>query len=50
MAERYGEIKSEGKMRRRKLPKRYSKRLFNRTARRVKRRNYARPMRGGYRI
>ena len=33
-----------------KMKKRRSKNLFRKTARRVNKKNYARPMRGGYRL
>ena len=33
-----------------KMRKRSSRKLFRRTARRVNKKNYARPMRGGYRL
>ena len=33
-----------------KMRRRNSRKLFRRTARRVNRRNYAKPMRGGYRL
>lgn len=35
---------------RRKMRKSTSKKLFRRTARKVNKKNYARPMRGGYRL
>ena len=35
---------------RRKMRKSHSKKLFRKTARRVNRKNYAKPMRGGYRL
>jgi hypothetical protein len=33
-----------------KMKKRKSRRMFTRTARKVNRKNYAKPMRGGYRL
>lgn len=35
---------------RKKMRKSASKKLFRRTARKVNKKNYARPMRGGYRL
>jgi hypothetical protein len=37
-------------MRRRKMSRKKSKSLFSRTAMRTRKRNHAKPMRGGYRI
>ena len=36
--------------RRYKMRRRHSRRVFKRTAKRVHRRNYSKPMRGGYRL
>ena len=36
--------------RRYKMHRKHSRRVFRRTAKRVNRRNYAKPMRGGYRL